>query len=134
MFGALQFVGDDRIIQLLNFCELLDGNAEDGVLGIVESLRFEARDCRLDGLSDQRLALGGPFAEQFFAFVARDLAGILLHQAVDFDQIAFNAVGVSLDVLRAGTRNHRDRQLFDADMHQIVDPGELADRYKALLV
>ncbi len=134
VFGAVQFAGDDRIIHLLNFGELLDGDAEDGVLCVVESLLLEVGNRRFDGRSDQRLAQSGIFPEQFPVFVARDVAGILLNQAVDFDQIAFNTVGVFLDVLGAGSRDHRDRQLLDADMHQIIDPGELAGRYEAFPV
>ena len=133
-FGPLQFVGDDRIEQLLDHGELLDGDAEDGVLGVAEDLRFEVGNRRFDGLFDQRLTESVPFPEPLLVLVVHDVLGRFPGQAVDFGQIGFDAVDVFLDILGAGTRDDRDGQLFDAGMHQFVDPGELADRDKAFLV
>ena len=114
--------------------DFLDGDAEHGVLGVAEDLCLEVGHRRLDGLCDQRLTDGVPFAKPLLVFVAHDVLAVFPGQALDFDQIGFNAVDVFLDILGAGTRNNRDRQLFDVDMHEVVDVGELADRHKAVLV
>ena len=134
MFGTAERIGDDGVESTLDGYKLLDGNAKDRVLRVVEVLFLHGGDGRLNGFRNKSIPFGGPVCEERVVAVPASVLRILCSEAVDLSQIFFDAIDIGLDVRGAWARNDGYDQFLYAAVHEVVNAGQLAHRNKARLI